>query len=164
MRSANAKAASLGAVPTSSVIGVGAPSYTSGTHMWYGTAPSLNAIPETTNTRPNNCSRWLSPLAVSVACATRSRSSEPVAPYSIDMPYSSMPEASAPSTKYFIAASAGPGRSRCEATSAYSASDCSSRPRYSVMKLPAAIMISMPSSENSTSTKFSPVNSPRTVK
>src|SRR5690606_41982358 len=32
---------------------VGAPWYTSGTHMWNGTAPSLNARPATTNTRPN---------------------------------------------------------------------------------------------------------------
>ena len=52
----NANAASFGAVPISSVTAVGAPSYTSGTHMWYGTAPSLNAMPETTNTSPNSSS------------------------------------------------------------------------------------------------------------
>ena len=45
MRSVIANAASFGAVPISSVIAVGAPSYTSGTHMWYGTTPSLNAMP-----------------------------------------------------------------------------------------------------------------------
>ena len=45
-------AASFGAAPTNRVIAVGAPSYTSGSHMWYGTAPSLKAMAETTNTRP----------------------------------------------------------------------------------------------------------------
>jgi len=39
------------------------------------------------------------------AWAISSISSVPVRPYSMDMPYNSMPEASAPSTKYFIAAS-----------------------------------------------------------
>jgi len=42
-----------------------------------------------------------------------------VAPYSIDIPYSRNPDASAPSTKYFIAASPARGWSRCSATSAY---------------------------------------------
>ena len=37
-RTAIAKAASLGAVPTNMVTGVSAPSYTSGIHMWNGAA------------------------------------------------------------------------------------------------------------------------------
>ena len=78
-RSMNAKAASLGAVPISSVTAVGAPSYTSGTHMWYGTAPSLNAMPETTNTRPNSRIVAVAAAAAS-AFATTTMSSEPVAP------------------------------------------------------------------------------------
>ena len=41
-----------GAVPTNMVTGVSAPSYTSGIHMWNGAAPSLNAMPVTTNTSP----------------------------------------------------------------------------------------------------------------
>ena len=45
------------------------------------------------------------------------------------MPYSSMPEARAPSTKYFIAASEAGTESRLKATSAYSDSDSSSSPR-----------------------------------
>ena len=68
------------------------------------------------------------------AAAILPMSSEPVAPYTIDMPYSSMPEASAPSTKYFIAASVACVESRRKATSAYSASDISSRPIYRVRK------------------------------
>ena len=35
-----------------SVTLVGAPSYTSGSHMWKGTAPSLKATATTMNTRP----------------------------------------------------------------------------------------------------------------
>jgi hypothetical protein len=45
------------------------------------------------------------------------------------MPYSSMPEASEPSTKYFIAASEAVGLSRSIATSAYEHSASISRPR-----------------------------------
>ena len=51
------------------------------------------------------------------------------------MPYNSSPDASAPSTKYFIAASTAPGVSRGSATIAYRESDISSSPRYRVMKL-----------------------------
>ena len=78
-RSIIANAANSGAVPMSSVIAVGAPWYTSGTHMWYGTAPSLNAMADTTNTRPNSSSTLFSVLP-STACATLSISSVPVAP------------------------------------------------------------------------------------
>ena len=80
MRSVIANAAIFGAVPISSVIAVGAPSYTSGTHMWYGTTPSLNARPETTNTSPNVSSSAAALPAVDRPRATVSRSSEPVAP------------------------------------------------------------------------------------
>jgi hypothetical protein len=68
-----------------------------------------------------------------VPAATRAEtprmSSVPVAPYSIDMPYSRKPEASAPRMKYFIAASVPCTLSRRIATSAYSDSDISSTPR-----------------------------------
>ena len=52
-RTAMAKAASFGAVPTSRVTAVGAPWYTSGIHMWNGATPILKASPATRNTRPN---------------------------------------------------------------------------------------------------------------
>ena len=45
-------AATLGAVDMKAVTGVGAPSYTSGVHMWNGTALILNASPATMNTTP----------------------------------------------------------------------------------------------------------------
>ena len=67
------------------------------------------------------------------------------------MPYSSMPEASAPSTKYFIAASVEAAESRFSATIAYRHSDSSSRPRYRVRKLLALAITIMPSSANSSS-------------
>src|SRR5450759_5089649 len=53
-----------------------------------------------------------------MALKTAFTSSEPVAPYSIDMPYSRKPEARAPSTKYFIAASVAVALSRRKATEA----------------------------------------------
>ena len=53
-----------------------------------------------------------------MALNTSLMSSEPVAPYIIDMPYSRKPLASAPSTKYFIAASVATALSRRSATSA----------------------------------------------
>ena len=40
-----AKAATLAAVTKKAVIGVGEPSYTSGVHMWNGTAPNLEREP-----------------------------------------------------------------------------------------------------------------------
>jgi len=50
-------AASFGAEPMNRVTGVAAPSYTSGTHMWKGTAPSLKATPTRTNTSPSASTR-----------------------------------------------------------------------------------------------------------
>ena len=43
------------------VTGVGAPSYTSGVHIWNGTAEILNARPAETNTRPMRRPRLISP-------------------------------------------------------------------------------------------------------
>jgi hypothetical protein len=85
--------------------------------MWNGAAPSLKARPATMNTRPNTstwCFTWPLPMTLN----TVPMSSEPVAPYSIDRPYSRKPLAIAPSTKYFIAASVATAWSRRSATSA----------------------------------------------
>ncbi len=148
MRSVIANAATLGAPAISSVTAVGEPWYTSGTHMWNGAAPSLNARPATMNTTPNTRMVLLmSP--VSIAWKTLPRSSEPVAPYSIDMPYSSRPEASAPRMKYFMPDSDDTFEPRRSATSAYEPSDSSSRPRYRVRKLLPEIITIWPSSVNS---------------
>ncbi len=47
-------AATLGAVAKKVVTGVGAPSYTSGVHMWNGAALILNARPASTKITPNS--------------------------------------------------------------------------------------------------------------
>ena len=52
----------------------------------------------------------------------------------------------APSTKYFIAASAETPESRSKATSAYTDSASSSTPRYTVSRLFAETSTKMPSS------------------
>ena len=97
--------------------------------MWNGTAPSLNARPAITNTTPSTRETRLATWPVATRRASSLMSSVPLPPYSIDMPYSRKPEASAPSTKYFIAASLDRASSRRRATSAYRDSACSSRPR-----------------------------------
>ena len=49
---------------------------------------------------------------------TVAKSNEPVAPYNMDMPYNKKPEAMAPNTKYFMAASVAWVLSRRKATKA----------------------------------------------
>ena len=46
-------AATFGAEAKNAVTGVGAPSYTSGVHIWNGTAETLKQSPANRNTRPN---------------------------------------------------------------------------------------------------------------
>src|SRR5689334_10840604 len=100
--------------------------------MWKGTAPNLNATPMTRNTSPRMMPRLGSPAAM----AARSSSlSVPLRPYTSDMPYNNMPEAMAPSTKYFMADSAAMPESRSKATMAYSDRDMSSMPMYTVSRL-----------------------------
>ena len=72
--------------------------------MWNGAVPSLNASPATKNTKPNTKMILLAePSAVAVA--TRLKSSVPVAPYNMEMPYNMKPDAKAPRMKYFMDAS-----------------------------------------------------------
>ncbi len=76
------------------------------------------------------------------------------------MPYSRSPEASAPSTKYFNPASEDRRLSRANAVSTYSASDCSSSPRYRLIIELADTMIIMPVTDSSISTGNSNRDSP----
>src|SRR6478735_6825363 len=151
-------AAIFGAEPMNNVIGVGAPWYTSGSHMWNGAAPNLKAMPATMNTRPVSSRPG---DAEPIASRMPIRSSVPVAPYISDMPYSSMPEASEPRTKYFIAASEASGLSRSIATSAYWHSASISRPRYTITRLPADTISIMPAVANNTRIGTSPLYRPR---
>ncbi len=85
--------------------------------MWNGAAPILNAMPATRKTTPK-ASMVVLTRPDSTTRNTWPRLSEPVAPYSMDMPYSRKPEASAPSTKYLMADSEVTRLSRRSATSA----------------------------------------------
>src|SRR5271157_6280223 len=73
-RTRTAIAAILGAEAKKVVTGVGAPSYTSGVHIWNGTAEILNASPASRNTRPNRTPmlRWSR-----TAAATSLKDTEP---------------------------------------------------------------------------------------
>ena len=53
------------------MIGVGAPSYTSGAHMWNGTAAILKPIPATTRITPSGSQGWWDSPASSVAIVRR---------------------------------------------------------------------------------------------
>src|SRR3954465_932054 len=52
IRRSAANAAAFVAAAMNAVTGVGAPSYTSGVHMWNGAADTLNPKPTNNNTRP----------------------------------------------------------------------------------------------------------------
>ena len=79
-RSVSSSAATLVADDMNAVTGVGAPSYTSGVHMWNGAADALKPSPASTSARPTTSSAsWESP-PVAVACATSTKPSFPVAP------------------------------------------------------------------------------------
>ncbi len=80
-----AKAANLGAAAIIKVTAVGAPWYTSGTHMWNGTTPSLNAKPQTTKTKPKTIT-WCLIWPEATALKTAPNSKLPVAPYNMDKP------------------------------------------------------------------------------
>ena len=82
-RNANANDAIFGTVDRNNVTAVGAPLYTSGTHMWNGTAPYLKSFATSmTDTARMNPSPGSAPI-----CAdSKPRSSVPLMPYSTDMP------------------------------------------------------------------------------
>ena len=71
------------------------------------------------------------------------------------MPYSNKPDATAPSTKYFIAASEERPSSRLNATSAYMDSASNSSPKYTTSKWLAETITNIPSTANSPSRKNS---------
>ena len=70
--------------------------------MWNGTAEILKASPAITNTRPKSTPIGAWPVS---ATARPLKLTVPAKPYISEMPYSSIPEESAPSTKYLRPAS-----------------------------------------------------------
>ena len=107
-----AKAASFGTDDKNKVVLVAEPSYTSGTHIWNGTTPNLNKRPATIKTTAVSNGRFVVAKAPDEDANSASES-DPVSPYKSDIPYNKMPEAKAPRTKYFIAASAARTESFC---------------------------------------------------
>ena len=80
-RMARPTAATLGAPAMNAVTGEGEPSYTSGVHMWNGTADILKARPATMNTRPTSApSGSGAPVPACHSVARRSNSIVPVKP------------------------------------------------------------------------------------
>src|SRR5262245_66661611 len=103
IRSSIANDAAFDPTDRNAVIGVGAPSYTSGAHIWNGTAAILKPTPATTRitariTRGSLCT------AVKSGALFR-RFVVPDRPYISDMPYRRMPSENAPNRKYLTAAS-----------------------------------------------------------
>ena len=84
MRSSIANEAAFEPTDRNAVIGVGAPSYTSGAHMWNGTAAILKPTPAPTRMTASGSSRPCGAAARRVAmpcsCVV------PVSPYSRDIP------------------------------------------------------------------------------
>jgi len=78
-RSSAAKAAALEPVAMNAVTEVGAPSYTSGAHMWKGTEEILKPKPTSSSPSPMT-SIGSRPLPAATALAMRSRLVVPVAP------------------------------------------------------------------------------------
>src|SRR6478735_1645084 len=106
MRISIAKDAAFEPTERNAVIGVGAPSYTSGAHMWNGTAAILKPNPTRSSAIPASsiglsASRYFAIVAPIVA-----RFVDPVAPYTSAIPYSRNAVENAPNRKYLIAASA----------------------------------------------------------
>ena len=77
-RSSIANEAAFEPTDRNAVTGVGAPSYTSGAHMWNGTAAILNPMPAARRIMPRLSTR--PPSCAASATAISSSRVEPVAP------------------------------------------------------------------------------------
>src|SRR5262245_28386428 len=108
-RMSAANAATLVAADMNPVTAVGAPWYTSGVHMWKGTAETLNANPTASSPIPVTASA-IEPVRPASAFDMSARPVEPDAPYAIAIPNRKKAEENAPSRKYFIAPSIEPRR------------------------------------------------------
>src|ERR1700722_882506 len=133
---AYAKRASTASVPAlvttdmNAVTGSGAPSYTSGVQAWNGTRLSLNASPTRNSPAPT------ASTGVTGAVASTANATEPVAPNSSAEPYSKKPDAIELRMRYLSADSRAVERIEI-AHRQYSPSESSSRPRKTIIRLPA---------------------------
>ena len=119
-----ANPATFGTTAKKLVIEVGAPSYTSGVHIWNGTAETLNARPTRMNTIAN-----IEPTFSLLSCsAINSKLVDPVKPYNKEQPYSNKPDDKALNTKYFIPDSDDFKLSLSIEAKMYRDNDCNSNP------------------------------------
>ena len=118
------KAAILGTIVKNNVTEVGDPSYTSGAHIWNGTAEILNAKPTSMKTMPN-VKAYSFEFSLE---AIKSKLVDPVKPYINEHPYNNKPEDKALKTKYFNPASEDLILSLLKVAKTYNANDCNSRP------------------------------------
>src|SRR5947199_512407 len=86
IRSSIANDAALDPTERNAVMGVGAPSYTSGAHMWNGTAAILNPTPATMRMTARTSRGSVAACAAKVVAITR-RLVVPDRPYKSDIPY-----------------------------------------------------------------------------
>ena len=118
-------AAIFGTIAKNKVTEVGEPSYTSGAHIWKGTAEILNPSPTNMKTIPNvkpYCSEF-------IVVAIILKFVDPVNPYIREQPYNNNPDDKALKTKYLIPASEDLRLSLSIAANIYKDKDCNSKPR-----------------------------------
>src|ERR687898_395991 len=154
-RTRAANPATLVADDMNAVTGVGAPWYTSGVHMWNGTAATLNPRPTRSSPRPMSST----PSSSSVLAARKREMpvSEvvPVAPYTSATPYRNTADEKAPSTKYLIPASWDARRRRSNAASTYSGIERISSARNTTTRSLAVVIASIPAADRSMSARYS---------
>src|SRR2546421_7818339 len=111
-RSNAANPATLVADDMNAVTGVGAPWYTSGVHMWNGTAATLKPRPTSNRAKPATSTPLDDGPPALRNASTLPSWVDPVAPYVSAMPYRKKADEKAPRRKYFMADSCGPRRWR----------------------------------------------------
>src|SRR5512142_162402 len=117
-RSSAANPAIFAPAAMNAVTADGAPWYTSGVHIWNGTAATLNPSPTMMSAAPTVSNNTL--VLPAVAADTILLSAVvPVAPNTSAMPYTTKPVENAPSRKYFSPASSELACPRANAESTY---------------------------------------------
>ncbi len=128
------------------MIGVGAPSYTSGTHIWKGTTAILKPRPATRKTIASTTAARVSSLAAATTFAMSSRLVLPDSPKRRAMPYRVTAVLRAPSRRYLRPASLERMSLR-KATRMYSEILVSSRTTKMAMRSTVAARSIMPAAE-----------------
>ena len=117
-------AATFGTIAKNNVTDVGEPSYTSGTHIWKGTAEILNAKPTKIKTKP----KTLPVAEEKIFSDIILKFVDPVKPYIKEHPYNNKPEERALRIKYFNPASEDCILALLNAAKTYNDKDCNSKP------------------------------------